>query len=79
MIKPCPFCHSHKCKIDSKSARIAKDGKRIRRHAISVRCNSCHARGPTVSTIAVNTQDDNYINAYNEAILRWNSYIVIQL
>jgi len=43
----CPFCNSTKLKIDSKSKFISY--RHVRTYTFSVRCNSCHARGPTVS------------------------------
>ena len=48
----CPFCGSTKLKLDSKkinSPRYLGPGKWEDGHTGSIRCNSCHARGPTVT------------------------------
>lgn len=43
--KPCPFCGKTKLSLDCKSKNEYKGCFRT----YSVRCNSCHARGGTVS------------------------------
>lgn len=50
-LEPCPFCHSVKAKLEKKSALAGYNGldMRVNLEAYSVRCNVCHARGPTVS------------------------------
>ena len=50
-IKPCPFCKSQKVKLDGKSVLTGFNGldRRVERETYSMRCNVCHARGPTVS------------------------------
>ena len=42
-IKSCPFCKKNKTKVERKSG---PGGFNV---VLSVRCNVCHARGPTVS------------------------------
>lgn len=45
-LKPCPFCGNTKLKIESKHhGTHYYTGT----HSASVRCNKCHARGPTAS------------------------------
>lgn len=50
-LKPCPFCGGIKFKIDSKKSSNFRyvNGKREDFHVVTVRCNKCHTRGPTVS------------------------------
>lgn len=50
-LKPCPFCYSTKVKLEKKSAEAGYNGldMRVNCETYSVRCNVCHARGPTVS------------------------------
>lgn len=44
----CPHCKSDKVKVDHKSRRAGFTGldDRVEYQTYSVRCNSCHARGP---------------------------------
>jgi len=45
-LKPCPFCGSTSVKIHSKhNGKWSGTGT----HSATVRCNSCHARGPAAS------------------------------
>lgn len=45
-ISPCPFCGSTKLKVESKHhGQHYYEGT----HSATVRCNKCHARGPTAS------------------------------
>lgn len=48
-LKPCPFCGSNKLKIERKSRFAGWNGldQRVENHTYSVRCNVCHARGPS--------------------------------
>lgn len=48
---PCPFCGFDKIKIDSKKGNNFRfvNGKKEEYHVVTVRCNKCHTRGPTVS------------------------------
>ena len=47
-LKPCPFCGHEIRTIVRKSTLLGFNGleMRVERHAFSVRCFSCHARGP---------------------------------
>lgn len=46
IIKACPFCGSRKLKVESKhNGKWSSTGT----HSATVRCNKCHARGPTAS------------------------------
>lgn len=55
-LKPCPFCGSTKLKIDQKTSSNAKWNKEAKKCyklvVVTVRCNKCHTRGPTVSMYA---------------------------
>ena len=48
-LKPCPFCGNNKLKIEYKSKLAGFNGldMRVESHVYSVRCNVCHARGPS--------------------------------
>ena len=63
-VKYCPFCGGYKLKIDSKTKSKCVHGRNIyyREYTISVRCNKCHSRGPTVSGVVFskNTADTEY-------------------
>lgn len=50
-LAPCPFCHSTSVKLVRTAKAIGHNGLDwvVERHTYSVRCNSCHARGGTVS------------------------------
>lgn len=55
-LKPCPFCGSNKLKIESSSYKQRDHhhtyyGEWVlyKHYVMSVRCNCCHSRGPTVS------------------------------
>ena len=46
----CPFCGSNKLKFDGKTKRSGwENGGPVDAYTGSIRCNRCHARGPTVS------------------------------
>lgn len=51
--RACPFCGSDKLTVDSKKNghphRRKSDSVLAYTHTASIRCNKCHARGPTVS------------------------------
>lgn len=51
MRKSCPFCGKDKLKVDSKRSNRPKhiDGVKYYTYTLSVRCNCCHARGPSIS------------------------------
>ena len=51
-LKPCPFCGGTKLRLDSKKIsqpRYRGPGKWEDGYTGNVRCNRCHARGPTVT------------------------------
>ena len=65
----CPFCGSDKLKIDSKRGTIRRGKQRV---SLSVRCNSCHARGPVLG-IEVDAGRHNEIELYKEEVMKlWN-------
>ena len=55
-LKPCPFCGGTKLKIDQKTSSSTKWKPETKRCeplvVVTVRCNKCHARGPTTSMYA---------------------------
>lgn len=58
--KTCPFCGSNKLKFESKNNNrgMRLDDKYAgykSKHTGSIRCNKCHARGPTVSILVKDT------------------------
>lgn len=65
-LKPCPFCGSDKLKLEKKATRY----KGHKAYVASIRCNSCHARGGTVTnlTIPYAVKED----VENIAYERWN-------
>lgn len=72
-IKPCPFCKGTKVAVDSKAGPVHyRGGKRTQTKTFSVRCNKCHARGPTISGVYPNTILPHDCPEYEEAIRRWN-------
>ena len=73
-LKPCPFCGGNKLKVDSKKGNNFRcvNGKREDFHVVTVRCNKCHTRGPTVSVYlgwgqynAAKVMNDAAIEAWN--------------
>lgn len=73
---PCPFCHGRGLKIEIKSTDgPVRNGRIWYRHSASVRCNKCHARGPTVPTITEGRclSGDAEIEVKNQAIKAWNN------
>lgn len=80
--KPCPFCASEKLKLDSKNGKVhyyEKDGMRSWQNVVmSVRCNSCHARGGTASAdlpsggITTPEMKQRKLDAVKRAIDKWN-------
>lgn len=57
MLKYCPFCGKTKLKIEYKTdnKKYIK-GKKYKAITGSMRCNCCHARGPTI-TIAYDSKE----------------------
>lgn len=73
----CPFCGKLKIKVDSKKSNSFRYTNGIREdlHTASVRCNCCHARGPTIS-IWLKSGTCNVKGLLEEkAIELWNSRI----
>ena len=73
---PCPFCGSTKLKIDQKTSSNTKFNNETKRCdklvVVTVRCNKCHARGPTMSMYAGSY--DRPTKALEEkAIEAWNT------
>lgn len=73
----CPFCGSKKLKVDHKKQSTFKyiEGKRYSFFSVTVRCNKCHARGPTVS-VSVPTSSLQYSvddTLKDKAIESWNT------
>lgn len=69
---PCPFCGSTKLKVDSKHhGTHYYTGT----HSATVRCNKCHARGPTASCKV--TREQMRVDEYTKlrAIELWNERI----
>lgn len=48
-LKPCPFCGSYKLKLEKKATKY----KGYKAYVASIRCNSCHARGGTVTNLTI--------------------------
>lgn len=78
MILCCPFCKGTKTKVDFKTSSPKYDIKYnslVYRATASVRCNVCHARGPTCSDIIPwASRDKSKIKSLEElAISKWNN------
>lgn len=79
--KFCPFCGGNKLKLDSKARKVGLqemyDGYKAK-YTCSVRCNICHARGPTctilLKTKTFTTIDEQYLS--NLAFEAWNNRAV---
>ena len=70
-LKACPFCGSTKLKIDSK--RTFDYGKK--RCAVTVRCNSCHARGPVAGISMPDGQYNERELVGDKAAEMWNGRV----
>lgn len=72
---PCPFCGSTKLKVDQKASSNTKwnpeTGRCDKLVVVTVRCNKCHTRGPTVSMYA-GWYDRPVQTLNNAAIEAWN-------
>ena len=57
----CPFCGGYKLKIESKTKAWGIYGNNIycREYTMSVRCNKCHSRGPTINGIVYERTERN--------------------
>lgn len=72
-INPCPFCGSTKVSVESKAGKISyKTGVGVQTKTFSVRCNKCHARGPTISGNYRTTVRNEDCPEYENAIFKWN-------
>lgn len=75
---PCPFCGSTKLKVDQKASSNTKwnpeTGRCDKLVVVTVRCNKCHTRGPTVSMYA-GWYDRPAQVLNNAAIEAWNQRI----
>ena len=75
---PCPFCGSTKLKVDQKTSSNTKwnseTGRCDKLVVVTVRCNKCHTRGPTVSMYA-GWYDRPTQVLNNAAIEAWNQRI----
>lgn len=72
---PCPFCGKAKIKVDSKrSNNMRWEGAiKLEYHVVTARCNSCHARGPSVGIWVARCNHINTAKALEEkAIEAWN-------
>lgn len=84
-LKPCPFCHREKAKVDTKQKldRHLPGGKRVEAVTASVRCMVCFARGPAIGgkvRPSLRLQEDEpmpeglttYKDLKERAIAAWN-------
>lgn len=71
----CPFCGRSRLKVDSKKNSNFRyvNGKREDCHTVSMRCNVCHARGPSVSIYLARGQYNAADLMLDAAINAWNS------
>lgn len=78
----CPFCGSLKVKLDSKkiaSPRYIGPGQWEDGHTGSIRCNSCHARGPTVTVWVPHNTRSGVTEKLREAVLnKWNCRVEVR-
>ena len=65
-LKPCPFCGGTKLKLAKKTTKY----KGHEAYVASIRCNSCHARGGTVTNLTIPYAVKEDVEAI--AIERWN-------
>lgn len=73
----CPFCGSSKLKIDSKRNYTYEHdkitGAQLKKCSVSVRCGSCHARGPVVG-VKVPDGEYNEKQLVEQAVVEaWNN------
>jgi Lar family restriction alleviation protein len=70
VIIPCPFCGSTKLKVDSKHhGKHYYEGS----HSATVRCQKCHARGPTAACKVTREQMHVTEATKQKAIELWNA------
>lgn len=75
-IKYCPFCGGYKLKIESKTKAKSIYGNNIycREYTMSVRCNKCHSRGPTINGIVYEkTTRNEEVYELNTSIIKEKS------
>ena len=65
-LKPCPFCGGTKLKLAKKTTKY----KGHEAYVASIRCNSCHARGGTITNLTIPYAVKEDVEAI--AIERWN-------
>lgn len=65
-LKSCPFCGSYKLKLEKKATKY----KGRKAYVASIRCNSCHARGGTVTNLTIPYAINEDVE--REAYSRWN-------
>jgi hypothetical protein len=70
-MKSCPWCNSTKVKFDCRASRGHLPNRT--RYTASIRCGSCHARGPTVSIEIMNGDhsEQNFLRSKAEEL--WNN------
>lgn len=76
----CPFCGGHKLKVDSRASEGRfnhKTGKVEKTHTASLRCNKCHARGPTVSVKLPVGEYGALEMLEDKAIEAWNGRVIV--
>lgn len=72
-ISPCPFCGSTNLKVDSKHhGKHYYEGT----HSATVRCQKCHARGPTASCKVTRAHMRVDESTMQKAIELWNNQVV---
>lgn len=65
-LKSCPFCGSYKLKLEKKATK----NKRYKAYVAFIRCNSCYARGETVTNLTIPYAINEDVE--REAYSRWN-------
>lgn len=76
----CPFCNGRNLKIDQRRFRCVRydDGERQDRYVVTVRCNKCHARGPTTSVWLKCSHGGNATEVLREkAVMAWNRQVQV--
>lgn len=71
-MRECPFCGSDKTKVETKTRRVTVGFFDKEEYvSASVRCNSCHARGPLVTG-----KRTDMVSTKHEAARRWNNWTI---
>lgn len=73
----CPFCGSDKLNLSSKKSSDCRYRGTVREsfHTATMRCNQCHARGPTVSAWLPSSQHNAREVLHDEAVEAWNTRV----